>query len=208
MQDSPTGVYGRVAVADYDCGRRLRDVVDDIVSSNRDAPDATFSDSLAHLRRRRNHCGFSRGDNRCADAADNPARYRRSVVVDNGKAEKFPGSSGNTGSNSCAALVLLRFKLRTSEQNKIGLQNIETFVEFLPRPCRWGFQGWFTGSGLDRPNWLRLSPALTLVIALFMMAGLYGFIGGCGLWLIYLGTLAQHVAFRQIRDEGFNIVPD
>ena len=106
----------------------LRDVVDDIVSSNRDAPDATFSDSLAHLRRRRSHCGFSRGDNRCADAADNPARYRRSVVVDNGKAEKFVGSSGNTGSNSCAALVLLRFKLRTSEQNKFGLQNIETFV--------------------------------------------------------------------------------
>ena len=53
-------------------------------------------------------------------------------------------------------------KLRTSEQNKTGCRkNIETFVEFLPRPCRWGFQGWFTGSGLYRRNWLRLSPALT-----------------------------------------------
>jgi hypothetical protein len=31
-------------------------------------------------------------------------------VVDNGKVEKSAGNIGNTGSNSCAVLVLLRFK--------------------------------------------------------------------------------------------------
>src|SRR6266581_8816491 len=39
--------------------------------------------------------------------------------------------------------------------------DLNIFVEFLPRLCRWGFQGWFTGSGLYRRNWLRLTPALT-----------------------------------------------
>ena len=67
-----------------------------------------------------------------------------------------------TPARTHAVLVLLRFKLRTSDQNKTGCRkNIETFVEFLPRLCRWGSQGWFTGSGLYRRNWLRLTPALT-----------------------------------------------
>ena len=35
--------------------------------------------------------------------AGNPARYRRFVVVDNGKVEKSAGSIGNTGSNSRAS---------------------------------------------------------------------------------------------------------
>jgi len=70
-----------------------------------------------------------------------------------------------TPARTHAVLVLLRFKLRTSDQNKTGCRkNIETFVEFLPRLCRWGSQGWFTGSGLYRRNWLRLTPALTLVV--------------------------------------------
>ncbi len=68
-----------------------------------------------------------------------------------------------TPARTHAVLVLLRFKLRTSDQNKTGCRkNIETFVEFLPRPCRWGFHGWFSGSGLYRRIWLRLSPALTV----------------------------------------------
>src|SRR5437879_13792922 len=40
-------------------------------------------------------------------------------------------------------------------------KNLESEIEFLPRPCRWCFQGWFTGSGANRQNRLRSSPALT-----------------------------------------------
>ena len=85
---------------------------------------------------------FKVGEPRCAAGAGNPARYRRFVVVDNGKVETLLAVSA-TPARTHAVLALLRFKLRTSEQNKTGRQkNIETFyVEFLPRPCRWGLSG-------------------------------------------------------------------
>ena len=100
MQDSVDGASDRAAVVGYGCVPRLQGVAVDIASSSPDAPAAISSGWPAHPRRRRNRCGFARGDSRCAAGAGNPAHYRRFVVVDNGKVEKFAGSIGNSGSNS------------------------------------------------------------------------------------------------------------
>ena len=103
LQDSAVGASGRAAVVGCGCVPRLQGVAVDIASSSPDAPAAISSGWPAHPRRRRNRCGFVRGDSRCAAGAGNPAHYRRFVVVDNGKVEKSAGSIGNTGSNSRAS---------------------------------------------------------------------------------------------------------
>ena len=100
LQDSAIDASDRAAVVGCGCVPRLQGVAVDIASSSPDAPAAISSGWPAHPRRRRNLCGFVRGDSRCAGGAGNPARCRRFVVVDNGKVEKSAGSIGNTGSNS------------------------------------------------------------------------------------------------------------
>src|SRR5437870_5028703 len=42
--------------------------------------------------------------------------------------------------------------------------NLEAVVEFLPRPCRWGFQASPALAPADRRNWLCFSPALTNIL--------------------------------------------
>jgi len=135
LQDSVGGASDHAAVVGCGCVPRLLGVAVDIASSNPDAPAAISSGWPAHPRRRWNRCGCVRGDSRCAAGAGNPVHYRRFAVVDNGKVETSAGSIGNTGSNSrgsCSPQVQTS-NLR-AKQNR-PTENIETFVEFLPRPC-------------------------------------------------------------------------
>ena len=163
LQDSAVGASDRAAVVGCGCVPRLQGVAVDIASSSPDAPAAISSGWPAHPRRRWNPSGFAPGDSRCAGGAVNPARYRPFVVVDNGKVEKSAGSIGNTGLNSRGSCSPQVQNFEPPSKTKSPAEtNIETFVEFLPRPCRWGFHGWFSGSGLYRRIWLRLSPALTV----------------------------------------------
>src|SRR2546425_476237 len=107
LQDSANGASDRAFVVGCGCDPQLRDVAGGIVSSTPDAPRATSSGSHARHRRRPDRCGLFHGDNHCAAGPGTPADCRRSVSVDRWTAGKSAGSSGNTGSASCAILVLL-----------------------------------------------------------------------------------------------------
>ena len=161
MKDSPIDASDRASVAACGCGRRLRDAVADIASSNPGSPAAISSDLPAHLRHKRSRSGFFPGDSRYADAADNPAGYRRSVVVDRWKVQKSAGSSGNTGSNSCAVPILLRFKIQTFEQNKTLVAEYRNFCRVLTASLPAGLKTLPHWLRPNRRNWLRLRPALT-----------------------------------------------
>jgi hypothetical protein len=74
-------------------------------------------------------------------------------------------SNGNNDSATCAVSDLSSafVGFKNSEQSKTAApQNIETFIEFLPRPRRWGW-GWSHGSDVNRRNRVPFSPALTAV---------------------------------------------
>ena len=104
---------------------------------------ATSAGWRARPRRRPNRCGFSRADSRCAVVAGNPAGCKRFVQVDRWMAEKSAGSSGNSGSVSCAVLVLLGRSFPNFQGKQIGpTGDYRNFYRVLTASLRVGLRRW------------------------------------------------------------------
>ena len=98
---------------------------------------------------------------RIVPGAQTQTDCRRFVPVGKWMVRKSDGTSGNTSSNLCAVLLKGSFIEPPSKTEPSPERRQKTFVGFLPRLCRWGFQTWITGCGLNRLNRHRFSLALT-----------------------------------------------
>jgi hypothetical protein len=134
LQDSGYGLADPAVAVVADYAGRFPDASAGIAWNIPDALRATFSGCREQSRRTPNPSPVFAGDIPFFATADIPVCCRHFALDSSWKVRRSAGSNDNDGSATFAIPDLLGVPLRqNSEQSKTAAQNIETFIEYLPR---------------------------------------------------------------------------
>jgi len=130
LQDCTGAASGREAAVAGGFVPQWLDSSADTASSNRDCGSAIFGDCPGRPLRIRDQRRFWRGDSPCADGAGSRLRRRLPGGVGTWKAGRPACSKGN-------AVHTYKGRCLTPAASPLDPQNLETAVEWLPRPRQW-----------------------------------------------------------------------